>query len=322
MKSNKSEQQSWVASVFILAAGLCRKLPAFRGRNRLFLMLYKILGLKNKHIHVNAQLESPVSFRANLDLHSWLQRLAFLTGSYESDAVTFLHRLHSSQDSRGCMLDIGANIGLISIPFALMSQSQMQNKIKVISVEAVPDNLKALTENITLNSLQSSIKVIGTALGDTSKTIEIQVEGDLASGEGTGTANILPDGSDFRCVRQKLELKTMDSLLDIGELPEDCSVVKIDTDGYDLKIFQGGVRFLHQNRPVIFGEFATHCMSWHKQSIRDVVDFASQNNYLVYQRVSGSWKFSTLIKPDIFQQDLLLVPIENKEKFNWCLIAE
>jgi len=305
-----------------MAAGVCRKLPPFRGRNRLFLMLYKIFGLKNKHLHVVAYLDSPVRFQAKLDIHSWLQRLAFLTGSYESDVVTFLHRLHTSQNSRGYMLDIGANIGLISIPFTLMSQRQTHNNIKVVSVEAVPDNFKALEENIALNSLGASIKAIRTALGDTAKTIEIQVEGDLASGEGTGTANILPDGSDFKCVRQKLELKTLDSLFELGEFPKDCSVIKIDTDGYDLKIFQGGLRFLHENRPVIFGEFAAHCMNWHKQSIQDVVEFARQNNYLVWQKVMGSWTFSASIKPDVFQQDLLLVPIENKEKFDWCLISD
>ena len=285
-------------------------------------MLYKILGLKSKHLLVIAHLDSPIRFQAKLDVHSWLQRLAFLTGSYESDAVAFLHRLHTSQNSRGYLLDIGANIGLISIPFALMSQSQMHNKIKVVSVEAVPDNFKVLTENIALNSLESSIRTIGTALGDTAKTIEIQVEGDLASGEGTGTANILPDGSDFKCVRQTLELKTLDSLFEWGEFPKDCSVIKIDTDGYDLKIFQGGVRFLHDNRPVIFGEFAAHCMNWHNQSIQDVVEFARQNNYLVWQKVMGSWTFSASIKTAAFQQDLLLVPIENKETFDWCLIAD
>ncbi len=285
-------------------------------------MLYKILGLKNKHLHVIAQLNNPVSFRANLDTHSWLQRLAFLSGSYEADTVTFLNRLHSSKNSVGYMLDIGANIGLISVPFALMSRNQVQNKIKVVSVEAVPDNFKALTANIALNELESSIKVIGTALGDTAKTIEIQVEGNLAAGGGTGTANILPDGSTYDCVRQRLKLQTLDHLLESGDLPANCSVVKIDTDGYDLKIFQGGVVFLLKNRPVIFGEFAAHCMNWHNQSILDVVNFAEQHDYLVWQKLSSTWKFSKSINPEVFSQDLLLVPKENRENFLWALAAQ
>jgi len=285
-------------------------------------MIHSILGLKNKHVHVIFELESPVRFKANLDIHSWLQRLAFLTGSYEAEEVTFLNRLHACQNSSGYMLDVGANIGLISIPFALMAKVQTNDALRVVAVEAVPDNFLALTENVALNGLGSSIKLIRTALGDAPGTIEIQVEGDLASGQGTGTANILPDGSEYQCVRQTLELKTMDHMSGTGELPNGCSVIKIDTDGYDLKIFQGGIKFLRKNRPVILGEFAAHCLNWHHQSIQDVVDFAKQNDYLVWQKNPGVWTFSTLIDPDTFHQDLLLVPLEDKEKFNWCLTGE
>lgn len=318
----KIESHSVRDSLFIALGGVCRKLPTFRGRNRFFLLSHKLLGLQNKHLQITTSLDRPVKFKAKLDVHSWLQRLAFISGSYEADAVHFLRRLWQSQNSRGCLLDIGANIGLISIPFSMLTRDQSKHSVNVISVEAVPDNVKALKANIALNALESSIKVIGTALGDVAKTIEIQVEGDLSAGQGTGTANILPDGSDYICVRQKLELKPLDHLLETGELPVSCSLIKIDTDGYDLKVLEGGIKFLSENRPVIFGEFAAHCMNWHKQSILDVVKFAKENGYLVWQRSSPAWKFSESIKPEMYSQDLLLVPEESRVQFLWCLVEE
>jgi hypothetical protein len=68
-------------------------LPALRGRTRVFLLLYRLLGLERRHVVVRPRLRQPVSFQAQLDLHSSLQRVAFLTGGYEADTVQFLLRL-------------------------------------------------------------------------------------------------------------------------------------------------------------------------------------------------------------------------------------
>jgi FkbM family methyltransferase len=278
--------------------------------------------MEKHHLRIVTTLDTPLPFKATLDLHSWLQRIAALTGNYEADTVQFLHRLRLAQKSRGYTLDIGANIGLLSIPIALMSRAEASSAIAVVSIEAVPDNCRILNENIALNNLNSEILVVETALGDFAKMIEIQVEGNLAAGEGTGTANILPEDSNYVCVRQTLQLRTLDQLSETEVLPSGCSVMKIDTDGYDLKVVQGGIRFLSKNRPVIFGEFSSHCMNWHNQSIKDVVDFAVDHNYDVWQRIPKTWKFTQALAPDTYRQDLLLVPQEIKAEFGWCLVSD
>jgi hypothetical protein len=91
------------------------RLPKVRGRNRVFLELFKILGLANHHTYITADLPSPVPYRVRLDLHSWLQRIAFLAGEYEADTTRHLIRLHQLSGP-GYFLDVGANIGLISVP--------------------------------------------------------------------------------------------------------------------------------------------------------------------------------------------------------------
>lgn len=315
------------ARIFEAVGRLVVRLPHVRGRTRACLLLFDLLGLKSRHTFVQVRLTAPVPYAARLDLHSWLQRIAFLTGEYEAETVTFLLKLQQAAGRGGYMLDVGANIGLISIPFALsLAGEQAKHLPLVVSVEAVPDNAAALRHNIALNSAAHLISVLQMALGDRAGTVDIQVEGDLASGEGTGTANILPTGSTldpngrYECVRTPIEVVALDALLDAGQIAAGCSVVKIDTDGYDLKVLQGGRKFIGECRPVIFGEFSAHCLAWHGQSVDDVVAFADSLNYVVWQRRPGtkSPAFSAKVDHQTFAQDLMLVPDEQVTALGWC----
>lgn len=270
------------------------------------LLLYSLLGLAGKHIVVHTTLRRPTVFQARLDLHAWLQRVAFLTGGYEPDTVELLLALHRARGGRGALLDVGANIGLIAIPFSILTGAA------VFAAEAVPDNVQALGTNIGLNALQRRLRVFPFALGSQPGQAAIQVEGDLEAGEGTGTANILPDGSTFECVRQLIEVRTLDSCM--SEFPR-CSVMKIDTDGYDLKVLEGAVDLLARDRPVIFGEFSRHCMGWHGQTIDDVHSFAVAHGYALWLRRGRGWSLSRGGSDPSYEQDALLIPREDAPLF-------
>lgn len=311
------------ASAFVWVGRLSAHLPSFRGRTRAFLSLFNALGLRQKHVLAEATLRKPTEFKVRLDLHSWLQRIAFLTGEYEADTASFLVRLYEAYGRKGVLLDVGANVGLVSIPAALTLSRNAGSEgggPQVVCVEAVPANAKALRENVRLNEAADLISVIEAAVGEEAKTVEIQVEGNLRDGEGSGTANILADDSTYECVRIPLQVRTLDGLMSEGRLPSSCTVMKIDTDGYDLKVLQGAGAFLRMARPVVFGEFSAHCMGWHGQTIADVVAFAGSLSYEVWQRTDdGGWGFSRDVRQESFVQDLLLVPTEVAPRFEWCL---
>jgi len=298
---------------FLAAGRASRHIPHFRGKTRILLVLYKLLGLSHHHIRTRTELDQPIAYAAELDLHSWLQRIAFLTGSYEADTVQFLLDLHASSGGRGYLLDIGANIGLISIPFA---RSMNGTSLAAVAIEAVPDNVSALERNVALNALGKVVRVIPAAAGEVAGTVEIQVEGYLQAGQGSGTANILAAQSDSPGARQTITVCTFDELAAESLLPAGCSIVKIDTDGYDLKALQGASGFLQRDRPIIFGEFSAFCMQWHQQSVTDVAHFAAERGYEIWQRLTPtSWTFAPFRPSDshAFAQDLLLVPTEKTE---------
>jgi FkbM family methyltransferase len=216
-------------------------------------------------------------------------------------------------------MDIGANVGLISAPLALAIRSGTSSRPCVVAIEALPDNCTALRKNIVLNSLEDCVSIHELALGDVTRDALINVEGDLERGEGSGTASIDPDGWTESRVLQTVHVVTMDALWEEGRLPPGCHVIKLDTDGYDLKIMRGSREFLSFHRPVIFGEFHAECEGWHGHGLKDVITFAAGGNYVVWQRLAKSFFFSSTISPDDYVQDLLLVPRETVAAMRWCM---
>jgi FkbM family methyltransferase len=294
------------STLFVAARHFAARLPRFRGRNRAVLSLLPALGLKGRHIVVDATLTEPTTYRARLDMHSWLQRMAFVNDGYEAETVRMLLRLLGA--SPGYLLDVGANIGLIAIPAALLSRQH------VVAIEAVPDNVAAFRHNMALNRAEDLIDLVPTATGDVAGRVDIQVEGNLKHGEGSGTANILALGSTYECERIQIEVTTIDDLLSSGRIGADCGVMKIDTDGYDLKVLYGARSLLGRCRPVIFGEFAAGCLAWHGQTVDDVQRFATDMDYEVWAATEhDTRRFSRSFDSASFQQDLLLVPSEKSQ---------
>jgi len=302
------------------ALGLCRiagPTPRFRGRDRSLLALLRWAGATAHGTLVRASLRRPVAYEAELDLGSWLQRLAFVAGGYEWDLPPFLLRLQSSHPSGGAVTDVGANIGLISIPVALLLRREGRARARVFALEPVADNCAALRRNVGLNRLEDQVRVLQVGAGDVEVSTHVHIEDRLCAGQGTGTASILPSGSSAGPDGVPVTVRTIDSLRSEGVIAEVCAVVKLDTDGYDLKALEGAVSMLRTDRPFVFGEFDAQMLGWHDQSVRDVLALASDLGYEVRARRGSGFRFAS-VQAESHRQDLLLVPRELIPRVAWC----
>jgi FkbM family methyltransferase len=306
---------------FFLSTAMPLKKVRIRGKVRSLLALYRALGLEARHCIVETELGDPVCYRIRLDLHCKHERMALLMNGYEAETARFLCRLF---DRSGYFLDVGANIGLITLPFARMTSGTINPATSaprpyIYCLEPVHSNFETLVYNIALNRMEKTICPLHAGVGEREKRAEISVEGDLSEGSGTGTANILAPENPFKCERIALSITTIDSMVSVTALPANCSLLKLDTDGYDLYALSGARRLLKSARPIVFGEFNAKCLAWHGQTVTDVSRFAGELGYLPFVKNEEGWTFNELLKPECFYQDVLLVPEEKLPLVSWCL---
>jgi FkbM family methyltransferase len=137
--------------------------------------------------------------------------------------------------------DIGANIGLYSIYNALKNKTST-----TISFEPSTSNLRCLSRNISINSLQNKIKVFSLPLTNTENKFFIMNESYFNEG---GALNTFGRDYNFEGKTFKPEMKyqllgtTINYLLDskILDVPD---YIKIDVDGIEHLILEGSNKYL------------------------------------------------------------------------------
>lgn len=138
------------------------------------------------------------------------------------------------------IFDVGANFGHYAITLA----DALQRDCKVYAFEPFPPNLERLRTNVRLNALENTIQVHAIGLADSVGSGHMTTRADN-SGAATlaGGAN-----GGFR-----VELTTLDSFCAQHRI-EKLDFIKIDIEGYEEKLFLGGVRTIRRFAPLILIE--------------------------------------------------------------------
>jgi FkbM family methyltransferase len=299
---------------FLFLGKFIRILPRVRGKVALGNYYYKFFSRRQPESFAVQTTLFGEGLIFKLDLDCAHERMAYLMGQYEEETVSLLEELWKG----GTLLDVGANIGLISIPFtARAKEKQRSLKRFVYAIEALPSNFQALITNIGLNKLEDAIVPINIGLGAQDADVFIEIEGD--DPRKTGTANILPSARDF--VKIPLKLRPIDTLIEEGLLPDDISLIKIDTDGYDFEVLKGAGRLLRSNRPLVFAEMSQYCLNWHGYGISEVTSYLARIDYGVWPLVGFGppARFTSHIDAD-YQINCLLVPQERRTEFVGYLV--
>lgn len=177
--------------------------------------------------------------RMELDLQT---EKDFWLGTYETDLqVAVADLVHPGWVA----YDVGANIGYISL---LLAQA-VGEQGRVISFEALPDNVERLKSNIALNQLTARVQVIHGAVGSTSTPVRFLV----GPSHGMGKA----EGSLGRDVDYKESVEVPGICLDDFVFNQNNPIpriVKMDIEGGEVLALPGMQRLLQEARPLIFLE--------------------------------------------------------------------
>lgn len=144
-------------------------------------------------------------------------------------------------DEGTVVLDVGASLGLWSLPLARAARSR---EARVWCFEPNPENLPWLEKNIEANDLTGVTEVHAVALGSRAGTAQL---GYREHGGGNG-ALLATEGAETVLVAVR-------RLDDIG-FPRRVSFVKMDVEGFELEVLRGAHTLIARDRPSIFGEFS------------------------------------------------------------------
>ena len=215
---------------------LLRSIPPFKGKQRLarFLLSPKIRA--GKEITVLGK------FGCIYKLPNIKENIGFeilINGIYEIETISFIcKRVNRS----GIVLDVGANIGAISIPVCKQRQD-----IQMIGLEAAPWVFEYLKLNVETNNV-SNIRLINKAISDRSG-IEVEF---FSPKDKFGKGSLAPV---FTEESVKVETITLDELSDAYK-NRSIDFIKVDVEGFEALAFRGGGRLLSRpEAPDILFEF-------------------------------------------------------------------
>jgi FkbM family methyltransferase len=165
-------------------------------------------------------------------------------------------------------VDVGAHVGTVSIPLA-------KHGVGVVAFEPNKESFDHLTYNATLNNV--SIDIRNKGLSDTpGQARSVELHG------GNAGAHSLREGSD-------IEVSTLDQEI------EKTDFIKIDVEGMELSVLQGGSQLLEHSRPVVFFEVNLAPLRSHRTQPRLLQSLFSMHRYKLYLPVEKTlYKISNL----------------------------
>ncbi|MCR9196362.1 MAG: FkbM family methyltransferase [Hyphomonas sp.] len=166
--------------------------------------------------------------------------------AYDYDRLNLAYHLIPHIEKRRTLVDVGANIGTVSIS-ALRSR-QFQN---VIAIEPEPNNFKALKLNTVLNDLEDRITSINVAVGkeeDENLMFELS-----ETNHGDHRVRLVEeDGIFAERYRKVIQVKshTLNSLMQHEDL--ETLFLWIDTQGYEGAVLSGASALIESRVPICF----------------------------------------------------------------------
>jgi len=214
---------------------ILRRKP-FKGQFRIFVWLFNNRKLKRVQETI-----SPIDndFKIFADTINFIDASIYYLGDYEPWLKKYFKELIKPGDT---VLDVGANIGFHSIYFSTL----VGISGRVVAVEPIKQNFKALEHNVHLNKSGNFI-LVEKALANENKVINVYINDNA---KNPGAHSLLNEGianTEVHCITgdyllRKLEISKLD-------------FIKIDVEGFELEVLKGLESTIRTHKPIIIFEY-------------------------------------------------------------------
>jgi len=193
-------------------------------------------------------------------------------------------------------VDIGGNIGT----HALLAASIVGYNGKVITFEAHPRTYKYLNKNILLNNFHNVI-THNFALGDKSGFLKFSDTSYDDSTNHVETTNV--NGI-------QVEVKILDDICSTDKI----DLIKVDVEGYEKFVFQGGIKTLKNTQCIIF-ESSKRNFDRYDYSTQTIIDLLHQNDFSIFGIIKFKKTIYPLVEKHISYSTENLIAIKDIDKF-------
>jgi FkbM family methyltransferase len=214
-------------------------------------------------------------FKSRLNDH--IGSYIFWKGTYSGHSLEWLNFLLRAN---GVFIDIGANQGEFTLRAAkILTQG------KVYAFEPADQIRDRLLENISLNNF-TNIKIFSCGLGD--KRVKLPLY---------AAPKRFKDGTFHNGLETLFQSETRNELvgeIDIEKLDDiaishdinECSLIKIDTEGSEFSILTGAQNFIKKTRPALIIEFHSTTCRNSGHSIIELYELIVSLGYKIYEQNS------------------------------------
>lgn len=162
-------------------------------------------------------------------------------GSYEPELRSIVRAV---LPSAGVAIDIGANVGWHTLLMARLVGPQG----RVISIEPNPSTREQLLQNVRLNGFRQ-VEIGRYAIADSERIVDFY--GLSADDRGSASSHIVSEPT-AKTIR--VDCRTLDGIASEHRL-ERIDLLKIDVEGFEWPVLQGGEQTIANFRPYILFEF-------------------------------------------------------------------
>jgi FkbM family methyltransferase len=185
-------------------------------------------------------------------------------GAYEPEETAVMNLLAS--EAR-CILDVGANIGYHALRLALREPTAT-----VHAFEPLPQSYEFLSRNIAANGLADRVRAYGYGLSRSSGSFEFFI----APENGTNASLLNVAGRDDAKRVVGLAMTLDDWAANTGAAPD---YIKIDVEGAELWVVEGGAKTIAQHKPKVFAELLRKWSAPFGYHPNDMLRFFAQLGY-------------------------------------------
>ncbi|MCA6379088.1 MAG: FkbM family methyltransferase [Cytophagales bacterium] len=202
---------------------------------------------------------------------------------YRNPELESYKKLFDHVRATSICIDVGSNIGYVALVMATIARQG-----RVIGFEPDSSNYNRLMENFELNNLPN-VQVYNLGLGE-----KCSIEGMEVNPESTGRNKIMLGKSDNKVKIVSLDEQLKNISLDVINL------IKIDVEGYELKVLKGGKATLTKYLPIIFIEIDDRNLACYGDRPEELVSLLSEIGYKNFinvqtnQRITASSDFNNV----------------------------